>query len=106
MITNKDIEKALDFLRDSSKEAGIKLAHYEYLDAYTKVIKAEIMSEHNTLPVNAQEREAFRDERYKEQLKNVETARLQAEEIKFLIDAARTKISAWQTMVKCQDISI
>jgi hypothetical protein len=100
MISQKDIEKALDFLRDSGLEAARAISEYEYVESYLSVIKAELMSEHPDLAVNAQEREAKRHQRYKDHLDIIRTARHESEKYKFLIDAAKAKISAWQTMEK------
>ena len=45
MITDQDIEKALDYLRDNAKKAAQAKANREYLDEFKKVLKATIMRE-------------------------------------------------------------
>ena len=102
MITNKDIQKAFDFLRDSAVEAAQNRANRVYMEEYRKSLKAQIMAEHNTLPVNGQEREAYKDERYLAHLDAMKEAIFEDEKIRFLIDAAKIKISAWQTMAKIE----
>jgi predicted glycosyl hydrolase (DUF1957 family) len=102
MITQKQIESALDFLRDSAVEAAQFKANRVYMEEYRKSLKAQIMAEHTNLPGNAQEREAYKDERYIEHLEALKEAVFEDEKIKFLIEAAKAKISAWQTMVKAE----
>ena len=100
MISHKEIESALDFLRDSARPAAEAIAKHDYVKSYSSVVLAEIMAEHQDLTLGAQEREAKRSQRYKDHLEIVETARVDAEKYGFLIDAAKAKISAWQTMAK------
>ena len=64
MISQRDIEKALDFLRDSAEQAAINRANRIYLEEYRKSLKAELMSRNIEMPVNAQEREAYKNVEY------------------------------------------
>jgi ABC-type transport system involved in cytochrome c biogenesis ATPase subunit len=65
-----------------------------------KVIKANIMANHADKPVNAQEREAYVHPEYVAHLQAIKEAVYEDEKLRFLIDAAKAKISAWQTMEK------
>ena len=89
MITNKDIQKAFDFLRDSAVEAAQNRANRVYMEEYRKSLKAQIMAEHNTLPVNGQEREAYKDERYLAHLDAMKEAIFEDEKVRFLMEAAK-----------------
>jgi hypothetical protein len=100
MISQKDIEKALDFLRDSATEAAQNRANRVYVEDYLKVIKANIMASHADKPVNAQEREAYIHLDYLSHLEAIKEAVYEDEKLRFLIDAAKAKISAWQTISK------
>lgn len=100
MISQRDIEKALDFLRDSAEQAAINRANRIYLEEYRKSLKAELMSQNMDMPVNAQEREAYKNVEYITHLESMKESIYQDEKIRFLIDAAKAKISAWQTMAK------
>ena len=100
MISQKDIEKALDFLRDSATEAAQNRANRVYVEDYLKVVKANIMASHADKPVNAQEREAYIHLDYLSHLEAIKEAVYEDEKLRFLIDAAKAKISAWQTMEK------
>ena len=100
MISQKDIEKALDFLRDSATEAAQNRANRVYVEDYLKVVKANIMASHADKPVNAQEREAYIHLDYLSHLEAIKEAVYEDEKLRFLIDAAKSKISAWQTISK------
>jgi len=100
MISQKDIEKALDFLRDSATEAAQNRANRVYVEDYLKVVKANIMASHADKPVNAQEREAYIHSDYLAHLEAIKEAVYEDEKLRFLIDAAKAKISAWQTISK------
>ena len=100
MIKASEIERALDFLRDSATEAAQNRANRVYLEEYRKSLKAQIMSQSPDLPVNAQEREAYKHPEYLAHLEALKEAVFEDEKIRFLIEAAKAKISAWQTMSK------
>ena len=102
MITQKQIESALDFLRDSAVEAAQFKANRVYMEEYRKSLKAQIMAEYTNLPGNAQEREAYKDVRYIEHLEALKESVFEDEKLRFLMEAAKAKISAWQTMVKAE----
>ena len=100
MITQRDVEKALDFLRDSADGAAQNRANRAYMEEFRKSLKAQLMSRHPDMAVNAQEREAYKDPTYVDHLEAMRTAIFEDEKLRFLIEAARAKISAWQTMSK------
>lgn len=96
-ITDDDAEKAVDFLRDNARKAAQAIANREYLDEYRKVIKAQIMREHDDKPLGAQEREAGADPRYDAHLKTLRDAVEQAEYMKWMMKAAEVKFDLWRT---------
>jgi hypothetical protein len=100
MISQRDIEKALDFLRDSAESAAINRSNRVYMEEYRKSLKAQLMSNNIDMPVNAQEREAYKNVEYITHLEAMKEAIYQDEKLRFLIEAAKIKISAWQTMEK------
>ena len=55
------------------------------------------MKEHQHLPVGAQEREAYADERYAKHLEAMKIAIAQDEQNRFLRIAAEAKIEAWRS---------
>ena len=97
MVTDEALEKALDYLRDTAVDAAQARATRLYLDDFSRVLKAEIMSERLAEPVNAQERHAYADIRYKNHLEALRVAIYEDEKARFLREAAAVKISVWQS---------
>jgi hypothetical protein len=104
MITFKDAEKAWEYLRDTADEAASKASNYEAVEEYRKCVKADIMAKFNNLPVNAQEREAYSSQEYKDHLKAIEQAHFEHLKLQYLREAAKTKVSLFQTMAKMENI--
>ncbi len=98
MIDEKEVEAAVDWLRDTANEAAQKRAERLYLDEYRKVLRAKLMKQHMDLPVSAQEREALADPKYEEHLQALKTAIDEDEKMRFLRVAAEAKIEAWRSM--------
>ena len=97
MITDDYLEKAIDYLRDSATNAAQSRANRIYMDEFRKSLKALIMREYNHLPVGAQEREAYADDRYLKHLEAMKIAIAQDEQNRFLRIAAEAKIEAWRS---------
>ena len=98
MIDEKEVESAVDWLRDTANEAAQKRAERLYLDEYRKVLRAQLMKQHMDLPVSAQEREALADPKYAEHLQALKIAIDEDERMRFLRVAAEAKIEAWRSM--------
>jgi hypothetical protein len=97
MITDEDVEKAIDYLRDSAWDAAQSRANRIYMDEFRKSLKALIMKEHAGLSIGAQEREAYADKRYQDHLDALKTAVAQDERNRFMRVAAEAKIEAWRS---------
>lgn len=97
MISDTDIEKALDYLRDSMEVAAQAKADKVYMTEYRKVKKAELMGLSNDAAINAQERFAYAHADYKEFLLGLKEAIYQDAKHDFLREAANAKIEAWRT---------
>mgnify|MGYP003111327241 CR=1 FL=1 len=98
MIDDEEIQRALDYLRDSAVDAAQARANRIYMQEYSKSLKALIMREHLDLPVSAQEREACADHRYLTHLSAMQTAIKLDEQHRFLRVAAEAKIEAWRSL--------
>ncbi len=98
MVTDEALEKALDYLRDTAEEAAQAKADRLHLDDYSRVLKATIMSEHLAEAVNAQERNAYADIRYRNHLEGLKHAIFKDERFKFLREAAAVKIEVWRSI--------
>ena len=97
MINDQDIDRALAFLRDTAHEAAQARANRLHLDDYSRVIKAQIMSEHLAETVSAQERYAYGDLRYKNHLEALKVAIFEDEKMRFLREAANARIEVWRS---------
>ena len=97
MVTDEELDKALSYLRDTAIDAAHARANRLYLDDFSRVIKATVMSEHLAEPVNAQERRAYSDIRYKNHLEGLKQAIFEDERYRFLREAASAKVEAWRT---------
>lgn len=98
MISETDIEKAVDWLRNNAEPAAKARAERLALEEGRKSLKAILMKEHVTLALGAQEREAYADVRYKTHLEGLRQAVYEDERNRMLRGAAITKIDAWRTM--------
>jgi hypothetical protein len=96
-ITDEEIDKALDYLRDNARDAAQAKANRVYVEEYRKVIKAKLMKEHEKLSAVLQEREAYSDPRYTQHLLAIKEAVEIDEGHRFLRSAADAKIDAWRT---------
>ena len=97
MISDQSIETAVDWLRDHATEAAQATANRQHLEKYTSVIKSLIMSEHLSEPVNAQERHAYSDVRYKNHLEGLKVAIFEDERMRHLRFAAEARIETWRS---------
>ena len=97
MITEEDVAKAVDYLRDTAVEAAQARADRIYLEEYRKSLKAIVMSEFSGLAIGAQERQAYRDKRYTDHLEALKQAVFADEKIRFMRVAASAKIEAWRS---------
>jgi hypothetical protein len=96
-ITDDEIDKALDYLRDNARDAAQAKANRVYVEEFRKVLKAQLMKEHGALSAVLQEREAYSDPRYVQHLEAIREAVLEDEGHRFLRGAAEAKIEAWRT---------
>ena len=96
-ITDEEIDKALDYLRDNARDAAQAKANRIYVEEFRKVLKAKIMKEHGSLSAVLQEREAYSDFRYLEHIIAIRDAVMADEQHRFMRVAAEAKIEAWRT---------
>lgn len=97
IVTEDQVSNALHFLVDNARKAAKARADRIVCEEFSRVVKSEIMKEHGTLPVSAQEREAYADPRYKQHLEAVREAVEKDEYHRFMRSAAESKIEAWRT---------
>lgn len=97
LVSDADVEKALDWLRDNAEDIGTAKANSVRSGLMTKHIKALEMKRHNNLPVSAQEREALASDNYVKALESEAIAAGQYETMKALREAAALKIETWRS---------
>ena len=97
MITEDDVNKALEWLVSHADKAAEARATRQYLEDFSRTIKAEVMAEHLTEAVNAQERFAYADPRYKTHLDGLRVAIKDDEKYRWLKDTAIAKLDCWRT---------
>ena len=98
MITEDDVNRALEWLVSSADKAAEARANRQYLEDFSRTIKAEIMSEHMDEPVNAQKRHAYADARYKTHLEGLRVAIKEDERFRWLKESALARIDVWRTI--------
>jgi hypothetical protein len=97
-ISDEEVERSLHWLADNASKAAQCRADRLYLEAFSKVLIAQIMKEHATLPVSAQEREAYADPRYEMHLKGLKEAIHNDVQIQWRKAAHEAKLESWRTM--------
>lgn len=102
LITDDDIERALDRLRFQAGNAAKARADRVYMESYLKVIKANVMQKHLEMPVSAQEREAYSSPEYAKHLMVMRDAIEKDETMRWQFVAAQAVIDAWRTQAANQ----
>ena len=97
MVSDQEIDKTLDWLRDSATKAAQARATRVYLEEFRKTLKATLMAENKDKPIGAQEREAYSDPRYIAHLSDIRSAVEADEKMRWLYVAAQAKIDAWRS---------
>jgi dihydroorotase-like cyclic amidohydrolase len=97
MITDDDVERAVDFLRDNAVKSGALRGDRIYAEHYLKHLKAILMVHSEETSIGAQEKEAYSDDRYREHLQALRNIVSADEENRALREAAALKIEVWRT---------
>jgi hypothetical protein len=98
LISDADIQKAVDWLRDSAPKIAKARAEMIYVEEYRKSLKAMLMKEHIDESLGAQEREAYADERYLKHLAAYRDSVAAYELLRAQREAANIRIEAWRSM--------
>jgi hypothetical protein len=98
MITDEQVESALDYLRDSAKPAAVARAQAKTLEKYLGVVEAQQKSMARGLSNAAAQDQARSSPEYKQALEGWEEAVRRDGEYTMLREAAGARIEAWRTM--------
>lgn len=97
IVTEEELERALDWLRDSAAELGDAKAEVVRASHMIKVVKALEMKKFNERPITHQEREALCSPAYMIALERDAVAAGEYEKLRALREAASLKIEAWRS---------
>ena len=97
MITDAEVEKANDFIRDHSEKYAMAKGHRIYLEQFRKSQKALLMQECDEKTSAAQETYAYAHDDYQFLLDGLKEAVHEEEKLRWLFVAAQTKIDIWRT---------
>lgn len=98
MISEQDIDRALNYLRDNAEKDAQSRAERLYMEQWIKTVLAQEMGKSTATSVSAQEVGARVSETYVAALQAYRQAIYEDERRRFLRAAAETKIEAWRTM--------
>src|SRR5574341_1354707 len=98
MISDADVEKALEYLRDSAKPAAVARSQARTLEKYLGVVEAQQKALHGSKSNAAAQDMARASPEYKQALDAWEEAVRRDGEYTMLREAAAARIQAWQTM--------
>lgn len=98
MISEADIERAVDWLRDNAEQAAKARAERLYLEAWVKTVLAQEAEKADGSSAAQRESIARTRPAYMAALQGYREAVEADERHRFLRDAAEAKIEAWRTM--------
>jgi len=97
IVSDAEVEKALDWLRDNADAIGEAKRLAVKHDKMLNHIKATAMGFHKDLPVSAQEREAYASAAYLQAIEGAADFAGEYEKLKALREAAALKIEVWRS---------
>ncbi len=97
MISESDIERALDWMRDNATPFAQAKANRIYMENYLKTIEAELCSDKAGESVKAQDTYARSHSRYIAQLQAIKEAVTEEETLRWLMVAAQAKVEVWRS---------
>lgn len=97
MITDKQVEDALDYLRDTAPKAAVARAQAKTLEKYLGVVEAEQKVVATGRSNAAAQDEARRSPEYKQAIEAWQEAVRKDCEFTMLREAASSRIEAWRT---------
>jgi hypothetical protein len=97
-ISEDEVQRAVDFLRDTARAAAQARAEYEYLEPWKKAVRCKISRDSGAKTIAEREWDGEASEEYAEALLAWKAAVEAWEHIRGLRVAAEARIAAWQTM--------
>lgn len=100
-MTEIDIFKVLDFLRDHAEQYAVAKANFGYLSEFRKTVKSKLMQEgakSGLQAVNSQEVYAYSHPEYKTHLEAVRASEEEYEKLRWLMTSAQIKADVWRSL--------
>ncbi len=99
MITESQVQAALDWMIKNEDALAVAKAAYHDLDRFSKTVKAELMSKiSSNMSVSARETEALANKEYKTHLNNLRTAEAKYLKLEYKMDHNKLICQLWQTI--------
>jgi len=96
-ISDEEVEKALDFLRDEADNMGLAMGNQAKAHAMLRHVKALAMKASGEKAVSAQEREAYASPEYRQAIEDEFEAVREAARMRALREAASSKLDCWRS---------
>lgn len=97
MISEEEISRALDYLRDNASKDAQARAERLYTESWTKVVLAQEQAKADAPSMAAAQMKALMSDAYIAALDAHKAAVYEDERRRFLRDAAEARIEAWRT---------
>ena len=98
-ITDEEVERSLNYLRDTAKDFAKWKSRARYLDKHRKSVRAaEFLAVEKSETVGYKDAKAENSEAYKKILLEYEQAEYEFTLLESMRNAAATKIDAWRTI--------
>lgn len=98
MISDDDVDRALDWLVKNADKAAEARANRVLLEESCRSLKAKLMKDSGAEAIGAQERDALASNEYQTHLEGLKAAVYEDERYRLLRGAAEARIEVWRTM--------
>lgn len=96
MVTEDQVQRAVDYLRNTAEEYGKACGRLAYLDGNLRRVKSlEMLEAKGTL--GEREAQAYASQAYKEALEQLEEATATRETLRAMRDAAQARFEQWRS---------
>lgn len=92
-----DPNKAIDFMIRHASDFAQAKANRVYMEEYRKTLKAQLMARDKSLPLAAQERDAYADQAYVDHLEGLREAVASEEMLRWQLVAAQARVEVWRS---------
>lgn len=96
-MTEIDPNKAIDFMVKNAEAFAEAKANRVYMEEFRKTLKAQLMARDKSLPLAAQERDAYADQAYVDHLSGLKEAIAVEEKLRWQLVAAQARVEVWRS---------